>query len=128
MIRRPPRSTLTDTLFPYTTLFRSPIENDAPLTVDTTRPDTLMGVTYVAVAAEHPLAQKAAAGNPELAAFLKDANRSGVAEAEMETLEKRGMPLGISALPPITGEKRSEERPVGKECVRTVSSRWEPSN
>src|SRR3546814_2054228 len=64
-----------------------------------------MGVTYVAVAAEHPLAQKAAAGNPELAAFLKDANRSGVAEAEMETMEKRGMPLGISALHPITGEK-----------------------
>src|SRR3546814_16409436 len=64
-----------------------------------------MGVTYVAVAAEHPPAQKAAAGNPELAAFLKDANRSGVAEAEMETMEKRGMPLGISALHPITGEK-----------------------
>ncbi|NGY06974.1 leucine--tRNA ligase [Solimonas terrae] len=82
-----------------------PIENEAPLTVYTTRPDTLMGVTYVAVAAEHPLAQQAAAGNPELAAFLKDANRSGVAEAEMETMEKRGMPLGIAAIHPITGEK-----------------------
>ncbi|WP_028079844.1 leucine--tRNA ligase [Solimonas soli] len=82
-----------------------PIENDEPLTVYTTRPDTLMGVTYVAVAAEHPLAQKAAANNPQLAAFLKDAGRSGVAEADMETMEKRGMPLGISAIHPITGEK-----------------------
>ncbi|WP_020648927.1 leucine--tRNA ligase [Solimonas variicoloris] len=82
-----------------------PIENDAPLTVYTTRPDTLMGVTYVAVAAEHPLAQRAAARNPELAAFLKEAGRSGVAEADMETMEKRGMPLGIDAIHPITGEK-----------------------
>ncbi|WP_028009174.1 leucine--tRNA ligase [Solimonas flava] len=82
-----------------------PIENDAPLTVYTTRPDTLMGVSYVAVAAEHPLAQKAAARNPELAAFLKEAGRSGVAEADMETMEKRGMPLGIDAIHPITGEK-----------------------
>ncbi|QHS11590.1 leucine--tRNA ligase [Sinimarinibacterium sp. NLF-5-8] len=76
-----------------------------PLTVYTTRPDTLMGVTYVAVAAEHPLAQKAAAHNPELAAFLKDAARSGVAEADMEAMEKRGMPLGIDAIHPISGEK-----------------------
>ena len=76
-----------------------------PLTVYTTRPDTLMGVTYVAVAAEHPLALKAAAGNPELAAFLKEASRSGVAEADMETMEKKGMPLGISATHPISGEQ-----------------------
>jgi len=76
-----------------------------PLTVYTTRPDTLMGVTYVAVAAEHPLAQRAAAGNPELAEFLKDASRSGVAEADVETMEKKGMPLGISAIHPISGEK-----------------------
>ncbi len=76
-----------------------------PLTVYTTRPDTLMGVTYVAVAAEHPLALKAAAGNPALAAFIKDASRSGVAEADMETMEKKGMPLGISAVHPISGEK-----------------------
>ena len=75
-----------------------------PLRVYTTRPDTLMGVTYVAVAAEHPLAQKAAADNPALAAFLQDAARSGVAEADMETAEKRGMALGIDAIHPITGE------------------------
>jgi leucyl-tRNA synthetase len=80
------------------------IEGGEPLTVYTTRPDTLMGVTYVAVAAEHPLAQQAAANNPALAAFLKDAGRSGVAEADMETMEKKGMPLGISAIHPITGE------------------------
>jgi leucyl-tRNA synthetase len=82
------------------------IEGEAePLTVYTTRPDTLMGVTYVAVAAEHPLALKAAADNAELAAFIKDASRSGVAEADMETMEKKGMPLGISAVHPISGEK-----------------------
>ncbi|MFP5304293.1 MAG: leucine--tRNA ligase [Gammaproteobacteria bacterium] len=83
-----------------------PVEGEhEPLTVFTTRPDTLMGVTYMAVAAEHPLALKAAASNPQLAAFLKDAVRSGVAEAEIETAEKKGMPLGIFAIHPITGEK-----------------------
>ena len=78
---------------------------DQPLTVYTTRPDTLMGVTYLAVAAEHPLAQQAASGNPALAEFLKEASRSGVAEADVETMEKKGMPLGISAIHPISGEK-----------------------
>jgi len=78
---------------------------DQPLTVYTTRPDTLMGVTYLAVAAEHPLAKKAGAGNAELAAFLAEASRSGVAEAELETQEKRGMPLGIDAIHPISGER-----------------------
>ena len=78
---------------------------DQPLTVYTTRPDTLMGVTYLAVAAEHPLAQQAVAGNPALAEFLKEASRSGVAEADVETMEKKGMPLGISAIHPISGEK-----------------------
>ncbi|MGQ0619366.1 MAG: leucine--tRNA ligase [Panacagrimonas sp.] len=85
--------------------FQFQVEGHEPLTVYTTRPDTIMGVTYVAVAAEHPLALSAAQNNPELAAFLKDASRSGVAEAEMETMEKRGMPLGISAIHPISGEK-----------------------
>ncbi|WP_428310411.1 leucine--tRNA ligase [Hydrocarboniphaga sp.] len=82
------------------------VEGEAePLKVYTTRPDTLMGVTYLAVAAEHPLAQKAGTRNAELAAFLKEASRSGVAEAEMETMEKRGMPLGISVIHPITGAR-----------------------
>ena len=73
------------------------------LTVFTTRPDTLMGVTYVAVAAEHPLAIEAAANNPPLAAFLDECRHAAVNEAAMETMEKRGMATGINALHPITG-------------------------
>ncbi|HEY5643157.1 MAG TPA: leucine--tRNA ligase, partial [Woeseiaceae bacterium] len=76
-----------------------------PLTVFTTRPDTLMGVTYMAVAAEHPLATRAAEGNPELAAFIQDCVKTGAAEATLETMEKKGMPLGISAIHPLTGEE-----------------------
>ena len=77
----------------------------APLTVFTTRPDTLMGVTYMAVAAEHPLAEEAAADDPKLAAFLEECKRTQAAEASLETMEKKGMPLGISAIHPISGEK-----------------------
>jgi leucyl-tRNA synthetase len=76
-----------------------------PLAIYTTRPDTLCGVTYMAVAAEHPLAQRAAAGNPDLQAFLAECQRSGVTEAALETMEKRGMPLGVHAVHPITGER-----------------------
>jgi leucyl-tRNA synthetase len=75
-----------------------------PLTVFTTRPDTLMGVTYMAVAAEHPLATKAAAADAKIAAFIEDCKKMQAAEAAMETMEKKGMPLGISAIHPITGE------------------------
>ena len=78
-------------------------ENE-PLTVYTTRPDTLMGVTYMAVAAEHPLATRAAADNPEIAAFIKECTTSDAAEATIETMEKKGMPLGISAIHPLTGD------------------------
>ncbi|MGI9199665.1 MAG: leucine--tRNA ligase [Woeseiaceae bacterium] len=78
---------------------------DAPLTVFTTRPDTLFGVTYMAVAAEHPLATKAAAGNPEIAAFIEECKKTDAAEATLETMEKKGMPLGISATHPLTGEE-----------------------
>ncbi|MGB9670758.1 MAG: leucine--tRNA ligase [Halothiobacillaceae bacterium] len=81
------------------------IEGGEPLTVYTTRADTLMGVSYVAVAAEHPLAKQAAERNPELAAFIEACRHTKVAEAELATLEKKGMPLGISAIHPITGEK-----------------------
>ncbi|HEY5655270.1 MAG TPA: leucine--tRNA ligase [Woeseiaceae bacterium] len=76
-----------------------------PLTVFTTRPDTLMGVTYMAVAAEHPLAIKAAAGNSKLAAFLAECRQTQAAEAALETMEKKGMPLGIAAIHPISGEE-----------------------
>jgi leucyl-tRNA synthetase len=75
-----------------------------PLTVFTTRPDTLMGVTFISVAGEHPLALKAAEGNPELAAFLADLRQGGVSEAELETQEKRGMATGLWAIHPVTGE------------------------
>ena len=78
--------------------------SDERLGIYTTRPDTLMGVTYVAVAAEHPLARRAAEGNPELAAFIESCRQGGVSEAEIETMEKRGHPLGIAAVHPVTGE------------------------
>ncbi|MCG8041389.1 MAG: leucine--tRNA ligase [Candidatus Thiodiazotropha taylori] len=81
------------------------IEGDEEsLTIYTTRPDTLMGVTYVAVAAEHPLALEASADNPELAGFIEECRQGGTSEAELETIEKRGMPLGINAIHPVSGE------------------------
>ncbi|AIF47419.1 leucine--tRNA ligase [Dyella japonica A8] len=76
-----------------------------PLTVFTTRPDTLMGATFVSIAGEHPLAIKAAQNNPKLAAFLEELKHGGVSEAELETQEKRGMDTGIEAVHPLTGEK-----------------------
>ena len=75
-----------------------------PLSVFTTRPDTLMGVTFISIAGEHPLALKAANGNPELAAFLAELKQGGVSEAELETQEKRGMATGLWAIHPVTGE------------------------
>ncbi len=78
---------------------------DEPLTVYTTRPDTLFGVTYMAVAAEHPLAARAAAGNPDIAAFIEECMKTDAAEATLETMEKKGMPLGIPAIHPLTGEE-----------------------
>lgn len=76
-----------------------------PLEVFTTRPDTLMGVTYVAVAAQHPLAQQAAKNNPDLAAFIDECKNIKVAEADMATMEKKGMALGINAIHPLTGKE-----------------------
>ncbi|MEN4904744.1 leucine--tRNA ligase [Luteimonas sp. TWI1437] len=75
-----------------------------PLTVYTTRPDTLMGVTFLSIAGEHPLALKAAQDNPELAAFLADLRQGGVSEAELEAQDKRGMATGLWAIHPVTGE------------------------
>ena len=76
-----------------------------PIRVFTTRPDTLMGVTFVSIAGEHPLAARAAVSNPELAAFLDELKRGGVSEAELETQEKRGMDTGLKAVHPVTGEQ-----------------------
>jgi len=82
------------------------VEGEAePLTVFTTRPDTLMGATFVSIAGEHPLALKAAQGNTGLASFLDELRHGGVSEAELETQEKRGMATGLSAIHPVTGEK-----------------------
>ena len=75
-----------------------------PLTVFTTRPDTLFGVTYMAVAAEHPLAEKAARDNPDIQAFIDECRKTDAAEATLETMEKRGMALGINVIHPLTGE------------------------
>ena len=76
-----------------------------PLRVFTTRPDTLMGVSFVSIAGEHPLAQHAASSNPALAALLAELKQGGVSEAELETQEKRGMDTGLRAIHPVTGEE-----------------------
>lgn len=72
--------------------------------VYTTRPDTLLGVTYVALAPQHPLASKAAASNPQLAQFIEQQTNIKVAEAEMATMEKLGMDTGLKAVHPISGQ------------------------
>jgi len=76
-----------------------------PLAIFTTRPDTLMGVTYLAIAAEHPLAQKAAKDKPLVAAFIEECRHGGTAEADIETAEKKGVDTGLTAIHPVTGEK-----------------------
>ncbi|HHC72526.1 MAG TPA: leucine--tRNA ligase, partial [Thiotrichales bacterium] len=75
------------------------------LTVFTTRPDTLMGVTYVAVAAEHPLARQAALDNPHVAAFIEECRRGETSEEAIETMEKKGIATGLYAIHPITREE-----------------------
>jgi leucyl-tRNA synthetase len=75
-----------------------------PLSVYTTRPDTLLGATYVAVAAEHPLARRAAEGSPEVAAFVEKCRNMKTAEAEMATLDKQGVPTSLTVQHPLTGQ------------------------
>ncbi|MGE5320590.1 MAG: leucine--tRNA ligase, partial [Hyphomicrobiaceae bacterium] len=77
---------------------------DEQLWVFTTRADTIMGVTFCAVAAEHPLATRAAQGNPALAAFIAECKQGSVAEADMATMEKKGMDTGLKVTHPLTGE------------------------
>ena len=76
---------------------------DGCLYVFTTRADTIMGATFCAVAAEHPLATQAARGNPKLAAFVEECKRGSVMEADLATMEKRGMPTGLAVTHPLTG-------------------------
>jgi len=85
--------------FPYTLDGK-----DEKLWVFTTRADTIMGVTFCAVAAEHPLATAAARKDPEVAAFVDECKRGTVMEADLATLEKKGVPTGISVSHPLTGE------------------------
>lgn len=74
------------------------------ISIYTTRPDTLMGVTYLAVAAEHSTSLQAAESNPELADFIETCQKGGVTEAEMETMEKKGIALGLNVIHPVSGE------------------------
>ncbi len=88
--------------------FAFPYELDGKkdlLWIFTTRADTIMGVTFCAVAAEHPLATRAAQDNPKLAAFIEECKQGSVMEADMATMEKKGMPTGIFVEHPLTGEK-----------------------
>jgi leucyl-tRNA synthetase len=80
-------------------------DSDQALSVYTTRPDTLMGVSYVAVAAEHPLALKAAQSNPQLDTFIKECRVMETSEAALETAEKKGVATGVMAIHPVTGEQ-----------------------
>ncbi|MNJ06160.1 Leucine--tRNA ligase [compost metagenome] len=88
--------------FPYD---QASIGHAGALKVFTTRPDTLMGATYVAVAAEHPLATQAAQGNPELQAFIDECKSGSVAEADVATQEKKGLATSLFVEHPLTGEK-----------------------
>ena len=86
--------------FPYTI-----DEKRKLLKVFTTRADTIMGVTFCAVAAEHPLATHASRNNPQLAAFIDECKRGGVQEADLALQEKKGMPTGLAVTHPISGEQ-----------------------
>ena len=78
---------------------------DGKLFVFTTRADTIMGVTFCAVAPDHPVATLAAENNPALSAFIEECQKGGVAEVDLATAEKKGMPTGFSVTHPLTGEK-----------------------
>jgi leucyl-tRNA synthetase len=83
----------------------SPVAEFSGFDVYTTRPDTLMGVTYVTLAAEHPISLALAESNPQLKEFIADCKKQAVNEAAMATMAKKGMALGIDAVHPLTGEK-----------------------
>jgi len=81
------------------------VDSDKSFDIYTTRPDTLMGVTYVALAAQHPLALKAAENNPALATFIEECKNTKVAEADLATMDKKGCATGLYAIHPVTGDK-----------------------
>ena len=80
-------------------------DTNEKVAVYTTRPDTFYGVSYLGIAAAHPLAALAAENNPELATFIQEAKNAKVAEADLATMEKKGMATGLFAIHPLTGEK-----------------------
>jgi leucyl-tRNA synthetase len=80
-------------------------DSDEDLAVYTTRPDTLMGVSYLAIAAEHPLALRMAETNVQLQQFIEECKKTDTTEAAMETAEKKGMATGISVIHPVSGER-----------------------
>ena len=80
-------------------------DTNEKVAVYTTRPDTFYGVSYLGIAAAHPLASLAAQNNPELGAFIQEAKNAKVAEADLATMEKKGMATGLFAIHPLTGEK-----------------------
>ncbi|MDA7815407.1 leucine--tRNA ligase [Porticoccaceae bacterium] len=82
----------------------APVGEHASFDVYTTRPDTLMGVTYLSLATQHPIALQVAESNAQLAQFIQQCQTQQVSEAEMATMEKLGMDTGISAVHPLTGE------------------------
>jgi leucyl-tRNA synthetase len=84
---------------------RGQLIQDGRMWVFTTRADTIMGVTFCAVAAEHPLATHAARSNPQLAAFIEECKKGGTSEAELALKEKEGMPTGLHVTHPLTDEK-----------------------
>ncbi|QLE86461.1 leucine--tRNA ligase [Shewanella sp. Scap07] len=79
-------------------------DSDESFDIYTTRPDTVMGVTYVAIAGTHPLAEKAAANNPALAAFIEECKNADTTEAAMAAMEKKGVDTGLKAIHPLTGK------------------------
>lgn len=81
-----------------------PVNGQDPIQIYTTRPDTLYGVTYIALAPQHPLTRRMAEHNPALTEFMESCRNIKVAEADIATMEKRGMPLGLTARHPLTGE------------------------
>jgi leucyl-tRNA synthetase len=100
------RSYGVEFVLPYAPETASRMKDGKPgVKVFTTRADTIMGITFAAVAAEHPVAAEAAKNNPKLAAFIEECRKGGVQEAELATMEKKGMPTGLFVLHPITGEK-----------------------
>src|SRR5262249_31248714 len=90
--------------FPYAPDTREVMQQDGALKVFTTRADTVFGATFMAIAAEHPIALAAGQLNQQLEAFIEECRRGAVMEAQLATQEKKGMPTGLHVLHPFTGK------------------------